>query len=1033
MLPLSLSLSLLGGTAQALVPAEGAGIEPGRIQYVHPDVQARLLHSDAWARFAASDGAGWQARFDEATGTPRWLWGRGIAVPADSPDRVATAVRGILERHADLFGLGDGELALRGANYNAAFDTWYVEWDLLRDGLPTFARTVSARVKHGQLVMISAATSPEAELRGGYALSADRAVALAIAGGVAPGAVHTDRSAQRVLLEQLDPTGLHLQRVYEVHTRTAEPPGQWVSFVDGRTGDILGAYNAIRFVTGSVSAEVHPRTTDGSPDVVAPIENAQVDGEFDSDVTAVDGSYTVTDGATYATSFAGDYLTVVNDVGADGLLEASDPDLLWDAASATPAEPNTWVAVHQVRAWAAAIDPTIGIVADPLTATVNINQACNAFYDGNLNFFHATSQCNNTGEIHDVVFHEWGHGFHATSLQAGFLDGSIGEGVGDVVAFLQTDDNLVGPYFFTDGGPVRDVAPDMVYPDDYRNLPLFSHENGLIFGGAMWDLLDLMQTRYGDAQGLDVTSRLLAGLVKGGPDIPGSYYEILVADDDDGDLADGTPNQCDIIDAFDRHGLVGYTLAATHVPLDFVPADEPAEVDVQVVSQLGDCGSAEAGEATLHYRLDGGPWQDLPATLSGTDISGLVPAQPLGTFVEYYVDGADLDGHPFSTPPTGDVAPYSYFSGDAIEVHCDDFEADDGGWTHQLLDGVAEPGADDWEWGTPTGLSGDPTFAASGTHVWGNDLGTDGHYSPDKTNYLTSPPIPTGHFTDVFLQYQRWLQVEDATYDKALILANDEVVWSNLNGRGSDHHIDAQWVSHSVDLQGKGDRTDLVIGFGSTRSGARDGRVDDRRRVRLRARDGRQPARHRRLRRDRRGRADRADVDQPVVRAGDRGGRGAAHRPVPGGPRRRGGGGRPRLAGARERGVGDPRERRRLRGVLRGVRQRRRGVGGLHDRGAQRRLRRAERGRARHDLDGHDGHDDPGHGPDGRPERRRRGRRGQGRLRLRQRAAAGRLAGAAAGAGRRAAPALPAAVARGRQRRAIRFPSGARDPRPHPR
>ncbi|MDP2701829.1 MAG: erythromycin esterase family protein, partial [Candidatus Rokubacteria bacterium] len=43
--------------------------------------------------------------------------------------------------------------------------------------------------------------------------------------------------------------------------------------------------------------------------------------------------------------------------------------------------------------------------------TTNIAQTCNAFWNGStLNFFRSGGGCNNTGEIRDVMQHEWGHG-----------------------------------------------------------------------------------------------------------------------------------------------------------------------------------------------------------------------------------------------------------------------------------------------------------------------------------------------------------------------------------------------------------------------------------------------------------------------------------------------------------------------------------------------------------------------------------------------------------------------------------------------
>ena len=46
-----------------------------------------------------------------------------------------------------------------------------------------------------------------------------------------------------------------------------------------------------------------------------------------------------------------------------------------------------------------------------LVANVNINQTCNAFWNGSsVNFYRSGGGCSNTGEIAAVFLHEWGHG-----------------------------------------------------------------------------------------------------------------------------------------------------------------------------------------------------------------------------------------------------------------------------------------------------------------------------------------------------------------------------------------------------------------------------------------------------------------------------------------------------------------------------------------------------------------------------------------------------------------------------------------------
>ena len=126
---------------------------------------------------------------------------------------------------------------------------------MLRGGLPVWHHQINARVKHGQLELITAATAPTAEIRGDYVLGPLQAIDRAIAGGPAPTADHSERTADRTLAEILDPSGLHLQKAWVVHTRTFEPPGQWVTLVDARSGELLDVDNEVRFANGTVTAE----------------------------------------------------------------------------------------------------------------------------------------------------------------------------------------------------------------------------------------------------------------------------------------------------------------------------------------------------------------------------------------------------------------------------------------------------------------------------------------------------------------------------------------------------------------------------------------------------------------------------------------------------------------------------------------------------------------------------------------------------------------------------------------------------------
>src|SRR6185503_15367956 len=89
-----------------------------------------------------------------------------------------------------------------------------------------------------------------------------------------------------------------------------------------------------------------------------------------------------------------------------------------------------------------------------IATIVNINNSCNAVYTGAVNFYRSSAACNNTGEIADVMQHEWGHGLDFGTAGG---DGATSEATGDAVAVHMTHSPLIGPYFEKSGNPVRNL------------------------------------------------------------------------------------------------------------------------------------------------------------------------------------------------------------------------------------------------------------------------------------------------------------------------------------------------------------------------------------------------------------------------------------------------------------------------------------------------------------------------------------------------------------------------------------------------
>lgn len=788
------------------------GAEPTRVVQYHAQQQQQLLQDDGWQDFLAGEGQGWTIRFDELTGAPLRMYGRGIDVGTVADSSAAeAAVRAFLGRHADLLMVSPKSFDSAKAAYSDVTDTWYVDIPVSYGGVSVWRGAVTARIKAGKLVMVGIEAYDGVPRVGTVEVPESEAIQIAIDLGLAPDATHTDVRVRSVWLPLERAGELLLVRAHEVRSNTTEPPGRFVTFVDAETGELLGAYNEIRFF--NVSGRHNTRVVDDAM-LTSPLRDLYVFNRSGSRAVTDAAGNADLSGSPFTMSLQGPDLVVVDQDDRRTYEREFTGDLvLASGTGVSQPEISTWVFIQDIQEWGKRVASDVDVRGNrsALVSNVNVSSGtCNAYYDGNsVNFYVAGRGCNNTGLIADVNYHEWGHGFHANSLLAGTFDGSISEGAADTVSFLQTDDHIMAPTFMTDGGGIREVATDRVYPRDVVNEV---HTDGLIFAGAMWDLIEELEPTYGREGAREVAGEILAGLLKGGPTLATVGEEALVADDDDGDLSNGSPHFCEVVDAFSRHGLLPQTGSSAAIEHDQVVEDPPAD-GIQVTAKVADLGldCVDINEIDVVWRAGGesGSWERATGTVSGGEVLIDLPDLPYGTFVEYYLETGSADDAA-QVPPGGVSNPLSLYVGGVLDVYCNDFEADDGGFTHELLAGEDREGADDWQWGAPGGKGGDPYYANSGVNVWGNDLGNDpegrwnGEYQNDRHNRLTSPELTfPEHLEGVFLRYARWLQVEDGVYDNGNILADGDVVWSNYDSgtqEGGFHHQEDRWVIHSVDL-----------------------------------------------------------------------------------------------------------------------------------------------------------------------------------------------------------------------------------------
>jgi len=824
--PLALAVSLVLPASAFQEPRSRVEFVPEGTQWIagHGDASPHSFVVAAPGSFRASHGESWVQRKHGPNGTFRHFWGPGIPVGAaavNDDDAARIAAEALWTEHADLLPAGVSPDDLQLWSNELAGDTRYVSHHQTVGGVPVLRAGTFVSIRSGRVTWLGVRCFPRVAVDTTPGIEGDVALATAVGAladlgvtGVEPGEpslaifpfVHTDRFEYRLIWT-----------VELVGTVT----GRWTAYVDADEDIVLALRDERVFLDATVEMEHHDRNPGGSiVSSAAPYLNIETDdgsGQTDgAGQFSAGGSSTSLD-----LDIRGEYVRVDNLAGGEisahfGGIGDGDVALWeWEDTEFEQAQLDGYRFMSDVRDFAYHLDPSVSISGERMLLNVNYDDSCNAWFDGNITTlrygtYHGNYDCNNTAMVADVVYHEYGHGFHFYSVIWGVGDyyGDVGEGFADTMSFLQTADPVISPYFMTNGWGIREVETDLVYPDDVVGEV---HADGLIVGGAIWDLRTLLIEEFGEVDGQAIVEDIFTGMCKTSTDIPSTYIAALEADDDNGDLSDGTPHNCLINDAFGRHGLVDAamdTINIAHTPIQgVIEAGEPIEVEIEATPSSPECFTGEIGDIRLVWSLDGGDsWESASMEAAGGDsYLGEIPAVPYGAQLRYRIEADDTESDSISSKPRNPADPgYYAYAGELEEIFCIDFEEEDPEWTHALLSGQQTEGADDWMHGTPAGNGGDPDHAYSGLYAWGNDLALeenwDGMYQNSKINTLYSPEWDLGEYESVRLQFRRWLGVEDATYDFARVYVNEEVVWTNAVGDGAVHHEDYEWILFDLDI-----------------------------------------------------------------------------------------------------------------------------------------------------------------------------------------------------------------------------------------
>ena len=545
-------------------------------------------------------------------------WPDAAPGPAEIGDAAWKALLDLLERNQAALRIDAAELGSPRVVVHGDGALVQIYAPRMVEGVPVRDASMLAVINHGNLVLFGVENwgdvKPAAAL-----LDAEQARA-AIVQHVQPLAVADARTRDAVLeyIPMARGEGYDFRLAWAVPTRVFGDGGSWEGLVDAATGELIAFQDRNQYVTRKIVGGVFPVSNDG----VAPdgIEQAGWPMPF-LDVTTPGGPMTTNSGGvlgcvtgTVSTTLSGRYTRISDACGAVNESSAGDLDLgagagtnctvpAGHSAGDTHSARTGMYELTRLNEFARGYLPANAWLQTQLTANMNINLTCNAFWNGaTVNFYRQGGGCGNTGEIAAIFDHEWGHGLDNNSGNT--TVSSPGEAIADIYALLRLDTSCIGRGFLigancdgygdacTSCSGVREVnfarhasgnphtlAFAQACPAQGSRGPCNreTHCEGMIVAEAGWDLVNRdLPTILGldHNTSLEIGARLFfagAGPVtnwyqctagSAGCPATAGYMNLIAADDDNGNLNDGTPHMTAIFSAFNRHGIACTTPAA---------------------------------------------------------------------------------------------------------------------------------------------------------------------------------------------------------------------------------------------------------------------------------------------------------------------------------------------------------------------------------------------------------------------------------------------------------------------------------------
>ncbi len=630
----------------------------------------------AWERFFSTYGNDFYIFIDSRSGNPSNVIGPIPIIPGTgyknsitledisqklhedvehiTPEVVEKVVRSFLLSISDILGLQPEELGPATIGHPDDY-LWEFIFRRSYKNIPVRDSIISGAINHGNIVMFGTENWGDINLDPEPKISAEEALRIMYyyIDGKRPGDTLWSKPKLEIVPFSSTKENAHLyyqgpigqgyeyRLVWVIGFQRASLTGRWEVMVDAHDGTLRAFRDLNQYAQKQIVGGVFPVSNDGiAPDGVEqagysmPWADLSIGG-----ATNRAGVYNYTSG-NVCTTLAGTYVAIndncgtINecsttgdiDLGTSGGTDCTVPT--GHSAGDTHSARSGFYELNRIKETARGWLPGNTWLQGQLTANMNINSTCNAFWNGTtVNFYRSGGGCRNTGEIAAIFDHEWGHGMDDNDTNGSIS--SPGEAVADMYAAMRLRTSCIGRGFFwtldrgcgqdsqgtgfncsgygdccIDCTGVREIdfarhasgnphTPQNFIGPNCSNGGFLCgilyccgpcanecHCEGMIPAETGWDLAarDFQSApfNFSPETAFIATEHLVYagsgsitdwytcsgdGASSDGCATNNGYMRWLSADDDNGNLNDGTPHMSAIYNAFNRHGIACSTPA----------------------------------------------------------------------------------------------------------------------------------------------------------------------------------------------------------------------------------------------------------------------------------------------------------------------------------------------------------------------------------------------------------------------------------------------------------------------------------------